>query len=245
MHKLGNKDQARKLAVKAGVPVVPGSDGLIQSEEQALDLRAGRRLPRAHQGGGRRRRTRHARGPRRGVAEDRTQRRQPRGRKRLQGRQRLPGKLHRPAAPRRSPALRRPSRQCRPPLGARLFLATAAPEARRGVAGPEPARRRAPRHVRGRRAPGQDGRLPERRHLRVPGRSGKPLLFHRGQRPHPGRTSGHGTGHGHRSGEGANPRGGRRTAVVPPGGRTRTAAPPWSAGSTPKTPPPTSGLRRA
>ena len=36
MHKLGNKDQARKLAQKAGVPVVPGSDGLIQSEEQAL-----------------------------------------------------------------------------------------------------------------------------------------------------------------------------------------------------------------
>ena len=29
MHLLGNKDQARKLAKKAGVPVVPGSDGLI------------------------------------------------------------------------------------------------------------------------------------------------------------------------------------------------------------------------
>src|SRR4051812_801687 len=32
MHALGNKDQARKLAKKAGVPVVPGSDGLIQNE---------------------------------------------------------------------------------------------------------------------------------------------------------------------------------------------------------------------
>ena len=29
MHLLGNKNQARKLAKKAGVPVVPGSDGLI------------------------------------------------------------------------------------------------------------------------------------------------------------------------------------------------------------------------
>ena len=29
MHQLGNKNQARKLAEKAGVPVVPGSDGLI------------------------------------------------------------------------------------------------------------------------------------------------------------------------------------------------------------------------
>ena len=36
MHLLGNKDQARKLAKKAGVPVVPGSDGLITSEEEAL-----------------------------------------------------------------------------------------------------------------------------------------------------------------------------------------------------------------
>ncbi len=36
MHRLGNKDQARKLAKQAGVPVVPGSDGLIQNEEEAL-----------------------------------------------------------------------------------------------------------------------------------------------------------------------------------------------------------------
>ncbi len=36
MHRLGNKDQARKLAKKAGVPIVPGSDGLIASEEEAL-----------------------------------------------------------------------------------------------------------------------------------------------------------------------------------------------------------------
>ena len=36
MHRLGNKDQARKLAKKAGVPVVPGSDGLIQNDEEAL-----------------------------------------------------------------------------------------------------------------------------------------------------------------------------------------------------------------
>jgi acetyl-CoA carboxylase biotin carboxylase subunit len=36
MHLLGNKNQARKLAVKAGVPVVPGSEGLIQNDEEAL-----------------------------------------------------------------------------------------------------------------------------------------------------------------------------------------------------------------
>jgi acetyl-CoA carboxylase biotin carboxylase subunit len=35
---LGNKNEARKLAQKAGVPVVPGSEGLIESDEQALRL---------------------------------------------------------------------------------------------------------------------------------------------------------------------------------------------------------------
>src|SRR4051794_34198667 len=36
MRKLGNKNEARKLAKAAKVPVVPGSDGLIADETQAL-----------------------------------------------------------------------------------------------------------------------------------------------------------------------------------------------------------------
>jgi acetyl-CoA carboxylase biotin carboxylase subunit len=36
MHKLGNKNQAKQLAKQANVPTVPGSDGLIETEEQAL-----------------------------------------------------------------------------------------------------------------------------------------------------------------------------------------------------------------
>src|SRR5438477_5306860 len=35
---LGNKNEARKLAKKAGVPVVPGSDGLITTEAEALKV---------------------------------------------------------------------------------------------------------------------------------------------------------------------------------------------------------------
>src|SRR5260370_31789434 len=38
MRLLGNKNEARKLAQKAGVPVVPGSDGLIQTDAEALRL---------------------------------------------------------------------------------------------------------------------------------------------------------------------------------------------------------------
>src|SRR4051812_36753433 len=38
MRQLGNKDAARKLAQTAGVPVVPGSEGLLKSEAQALEL---------------------------------------------------------------------------------------------------------------------------------------------------------------------------------------------------------------
>jgi acetyl-CoA carboxylase biotin carboxylase subunit len=38
MRLLGNKSEARKLAQKVGVPIVPGSEGLIESDAQALNL---------------------------------------------------------------------------------------------------------------------------------------------------------------------------------------------------------------
>src|SRR4051812_8714385 len=38
MRRLGNKNEARKLAQKAGVPVVPGSEGLIENDAEALSL---------------------------------------------------------------------------------------------------------------------------------------------------------------------------------------------------------------
>src|SRR5438445_9905967 len=38
MRKLGNKNEARKLALEAKVPVVPGSAGLIETDAEALDL---------------------------------------------------------------------------------------------------------------------------------------------------------------------------------------------------------------
>jgi acetyl-CoA carboxylase biotin carboxylase subunit len=38
MRLLGNKNEARKLAQKAGVPVVPGSEGLVEADAEALRL---------------------------------------------------------------------------------------------------------------------------------------------------------------------------------------------------------------
>src|SRR5689334_11561925 len=38
MRLLGNKNEARKLAQQAGVPVVPGSEGLIETDAEALRL---------------------------------------------------------------------------------------------------------------------------------------------------------------------------------------------------------------
>jgi acetyl-CoA carboxylase biotin carboxylase subunit len=38
MRLCGNKNEARKLAQKVGVPVVPGSEGLIETDAQALEL---------------------------------------------------------------------------------------------------------------------------------------------------------------------------------------------------------------
>src|SRR5207247_947358 len=38
MRLLGNKNEARKMAKKCGVPVVPGSEGLITDEKEALRI---------------------------------------------------------------------------------------------------------------------------------------------------------------------------------------------------------------
>ncbi len=55
MRLLGNKNEARKMAQKAGVPVVPGSEGLIENDAEALQLAHGMGFPvliKAAAGGG-------------------------------------------------------------------------------------------------------------------------------------------------------------------------------------------------
>ena len=67
---MGDKVGARRLMAAAGVPVVPGSEGVVETVDAARDAGRPRRLPR--DGEGRRRRWRHrhgARGPRRRLAK--------------------------------------------------------------------------------------------------------------------------------------------------------------------------------
>ena len=63
---LGDKARARRAMKKAGVPILPGSDGPIESEEKSAEGRQGSRVPDHHQGGRGWRRPRHARDPRGG-----------------------------------------------------------------------------------------------------------------------------------------------------------------------------------
>ena len=62
---MGDKARARRAMKKAGVPILPGSDGPVESEEKALKVAKEHRLPGDHQGDRRRRRPRHARRARR------------------------------------------------------------------------------------------------------------------------------------------------------------------------------------
>ena len=129
---VGDKNAARRLAKEVGVPTVPGSEGLVEGEAEAVSLAHQVGLSGADQGGGGRRRPRHARGPERSGAEGRHPAGPGRGRGRLRQRRHLSGKIRRASPPRRGPGAGRQSRQRGPPLGARLHDAAAAPEADRG-----------------------------------------------------------------------------------------------------------------
>ncbi len=58
---MGDKARARRVMRKAGVPILPGSDGPIESEEKALKVAKDIGYPGHRQGDGGRRRPRHAR----------------------------------------------------------------------------------------------------------------------------------------------------------------------------------------
>ncbi len=175
------------------------------------------RLPGDHQGLRRRRRPRHARRPQRRDARERDQRREDRGARGLRQRHGLHGEIPREAAPHRVPGAGRQLRQRRLPRRARLLAAAPAPEDHRGIAGPGHHREAARRHD---RAPGRRlhrGRLPQRRHPRIPVR-GRQLLLHRDEHARAGRAPGHRARHGHRHRQDAAADRGRRAPAVQAGG---------------------------
>ena len=146
---MGDKIEAKKTAKQLGIPVVPGSDGAVGPDDDAMAIAQGDRLSGAGEGGLRRRRTRHeGRADRRrsdAGAVDRRQRSQIGVRRRLG----LSGKIPAEAAPHRNPGARRRPRRRHPSRRARLLAAAAPPEGlgRRPLAGAR-LPRRAPRSAR-------------------------------------------------------------------------------------------------
>ena len=190
---LGDKLAARRLASDAGVPVVPGTlEPAAVDRADGIDALAAEadadRLPVARQGGGRRRGTGHASRhvPRRAAGgPGRRIRRGGLGVRRWVGLPRARG----PAGPpHRGPADRRRRGDGRRPRRAGLLAPAAPPEARRGVAGAGPDRRRTARAPRLAVRRGRAARLAERSDGGVPLRRGPPVLVPRGQHPPPGRA---------------------------------------------------------
>ena len=186
---MGDKIEAKRTAKRLGIPVVPGSEGGITSDAEALAIGARDRLSGAGQGGGRRRRARHEGRAQRGGAFRGARHRARRGQGRVRRRCGLSGKISREAAPHRNPGAGRRQGQRDPSRRARLLAAAPASE---GVGGKPlacPQRRRARRDRRdGREGDARDA-VSRRRHGRVPVR-GRQVLFHRDEHAHPGRASG-------------------------------------------------------
>ena len=86
---LGDKARAKKAMKKAGVPMLPGSDGPVDRRRAGAQGRQGHRLSGHHQGRGRRRRARHARRAERRRAAQRAADRAARGRGGVRQRRRL------------------------------------------------------------------------------------------------------------------------------------------------------------
>ncbi len=126
---MGDKARARRAMKKAGVPVLPGSDGPVQGEDQAIKVAKELGYPviiKAVAGGG-------GRGMRIVRAADELpevpQDRDARGRGRVRRRRRVSGEVRRGAAPHRSAGARRPPWQRHPPGRAGVLHPAAPPEA--------------------------------------------------------------------------------------------------------------------
>ena len=212
---LGDKARARRAMKKAGVPILPGSDGPVDSEEKAHKIAKDLGFPviiKAVAGGG-------GRGMRviRAASELSTSLKTAtaRGRGGVRRRRRLHREVRREPAPHRVPGARRSPRRRRAPRRARVLDPAAPPEAARGRAVGRGHREDAAQDGRIGGRCGARGAIHERGHVRVPARREGQLLLPRSQHARPGRASGDRVHHRRRHRQGADPDRGRRAAVVP------------------------------
>ena len=202
---LGDKAKARRAMKKAGVPMLPGSDGPVESEERATKTAQQIGYPviiKAVAGGGGR-----------GMRIVKTPADLPHAFKTAQreaesafgvGR-RLHREVSRVAAAHRVPDTRRSPRQRRPPGRARMLDPAAAPEAARGIALRCRLGEDSPQDGQSRRRRRARGPVHQCGHLRVPhGREGQ-LLLHGSEHARAGRAPGHRDGDGHRHRQGTDP----------------------------------------
>ncbi len=171
IRRMQDKAAARVVMREAGVPVIPGSDGTVGNDQEALRIAARLSYPvliKAAMGGG-------GRGIRVAHNEDESGEEPAAGAVRGAGRvragRRLPREVSGGAAPRGVPGAGRRARQHRPPRGAGLLDPDEqASEAARGIALLRARTAAAAPHGRGGGARGEGGRLRECRHRRVHGR---------------------------------------------------------------------------
>ena len=199
---MGEKEKARAAMKKHGVPILPGSDGVVASEDEALEWARTGGLS-----GHRQSRRRAAAGA--ACASCATKTNCPRSiaqahvrsRRGLRQRRSLHGEVRREPAPHRIPGPRRRARQRGQPGRARMLDPAPSSETARRIAvgdGDAGAARRDWRHS---EQDAERRRLPQRRHDRIPDGRGSQAALHRDEYSHPGRASGDGDGHGCRSGE--------------------------------------------
>ncbi len=148
---LGDKVSARHVAIDAGVPVVPGTANAGDDRGGGADLRQGVRLSDHRQGGGRRRRPRHARCPQPEGTARRAKVGGLRGAGGLRQCLRLSRKIHRKSQAHRGADSRRHPRQYRSLLRARLLDSAPSSEGHRDRPVPRPLTERSARRSAARR----------------------------------------------------------------------------------------------
>ena len=206
---MGDKIEAKRTAKRLGIPVVPGSDGGITDDVEALKVAARSAFPvlvKAAAGGGGRG-MKVARYRRRSV--DRALDRAHRSEGRLRRRRGLSRKI-----PRRARATSKSrcwaTARATPSISASGIVRCSAATRRSGGKPLARAQSRSARQDRrGRRQGDARPAISRRRHRRVSVR-GRRVLFHRNEHAHPGRASGDRDDHRHRSRAGTDPRRRRR-----------------------------------